>query len=283
MVAGLYRRDIEKMVHTRTLTDYDANANDFDHFRQPNAYIKQKLIDAFSVRGGPILSVGCGTGQYEAILSEKLEIIGIDRSNAMIRKAKERIPNAILGDMTTLPFANDSILGAYFMQSLHHVGANLNIGVHQRNESRKTVLRQTLSLISQGPIFIIQRDPSQNQAVWFWKYFPKALEIKLMIQPKVEMLVEWLERFGVKNVTAEAVHDPMSPGFFDPQAPLDPRFRRSFSDFSYLTDHEIQVGIQELLRANRDGSVLDEINASKLRFSEIGGTVFVVSGEKHHL
>jgi SAM-dependent methyltransferase len=269
------------MVYTKTLTDYDANADDFDHFRQPNAYIIQKLIDAFSVLGGPILSVGCGTGKYEAILSEKFKIVGIDRSDAMIRKAIERIPNAILGDMTSLPFPKNSFLGAYFMQSLHHVGANLNIGMHQRNESRRNVLQQTLDLIGHGPVFIIQRDPSQNQAVWFWKYFPRALEIKLMIQPKVEMLIEWLEGFGVKNATAEPVYDPMSPGFFDPQSPLDPRFRKSFSDFSYLTENEIEIGIQELLRANRDGSVMDVIEASKLRFSEIGGTVFVISGEKY--
>ena len=75
------------MVYTKTLTNYDANADDFDYFRQPNAIIKQKLLNAFSERGGPVLSVGCGTGQYEAMLSEKFEIVGIDRSKAMIQKA----------------------------------------------------------------------------------------------------------------------------------------------------------------------------------------------------
>jgi SAM-dependent methyltransferase len=270
------------MVYTKTLTNYDVNADDFDNFRQPNAIIKQKLIDAFSLRGGPILSVGCGTGKYEGMLSEKFEIVGIDRSKAMIHKAMGRMSNAVVGDMTSLPFVKNSFLGAYFMQSLHHVGANLKIGVDQRNDSRINVLRQTLDLISHGPIFIIQRDPTQNQAVWFWKYFPRALEIKLVIQPKVEMLVDWLERFGVKNVKAEPVFDSMSPSFFDPQAPLDPKFRRSFSDFSYLTKDEIRIGVRDLLRANRDGSVMDVIAASKLRFSEIGGTVFFVSGEKHY-
>jgi SAM-dependent methyltransferase len=267
--------------YTKTLTNYDANAHDFDHFRQPNAYIQQKLVDAFSVRGGPILSVGCGTGKYEALLGEKFEIVGIDRSNTMIRKTVERITNAVLGDMTSLPFVQNCFMGAYFMQSLHHVGANLNINADQRNDSRRKVLKQTLDSIRLGPIFIIQRDPAQNQAVWFWKYFPRALEIKLVIQPKVDMLLEWLESFGLKNVTAEPVFDPMSPGFFDPQSPLDPRFRRSFSDFSYLSENEIQVGIQELLRANQDGSVMDEIEACKIRFSEIGGTVFVLTGEKY--
>ena len=268
------------MRQTKTLTNYDANAWDFDRFRQPNPYIAQKLIDAFSTNEGPILSIGCGTGQYEAILSRKFSIVGMDRSTGMIGKAKERISNVILGDMTFLPFAKNSFSGAYFMQSLHHVGANLSIGMEQRNESRKKVLKETISAINRGPLFIVQRDPSQNQAVWFWKFFPRALEIKMMIQPKIEMLAEWLENLGLENVTAEAVHDPMIRGFYDPKAPLDPGFRRSFSDFSYLSEDDIQIGLQKLLSANNDGSVMDDIEACKLRFSEIGGTVFVVSGEK---
>ena len=194
------------MRQTKTLTNYDANAWDFDRFRQPNPYIAQQLIDAFSTNEGPILSIGCGTGQYEEILSRKFAIVGMDRSTGMIGKAKERISNVILGDMTFLPFAKNSFSGAYFMQSLHHVGANLSIGMEQRNESRKKVLKETLSAIERGPLFIVQRDPSQNLAVWFWKFFPRALEIKMMIQPKIEMLAEWLENLGLENVSISG-HD----------------------------------------------------------------------------
>lgn len=268
------------MLQTKTLTNYDANARDFDRFRQPNSTIAKKLIDAFSVSEGPILSVGCGTGQYEAILSRKLAIVGMDRSNGMIGKAKERISNVILGDMTCLPFAKKSFSGVYFMQSLHHVGANLGINPEQRNDVRKSVLKEILGVLNQGPLFIVQRDPSQNQAVWFWKYFPRAVEIKMMIQPKIEMLVEWLENMGLENVTAEPIHDPMIQGFYDPKAPLDAGFRRSFSEFSYLSEDDIQIGLRKLISANDDGSVMDDIEACKLRFSEIGGTVFVISGEK---
>jgi len=267
-------------LQTQTLTNYDVNALDFDRFRQPNPIIANKLVEAFSVWKGPILSIGCGTGQYEAILTNKLSIIGMDRSTGMIRNAKERISNVILGDMTFLPFAKNSFSGAYFMQSLHHVGANLSISEVQRNDIRRKVLRETVDVLNRGSIFIVQRDPSQNQAVWFWKYFPRALEIKMMIQPKVEMLEEWLENMGLENVTAEAVHDPMIQGFYDPAAPLDPGFRRSFSEFSYLSENEIQIGLQKLISANKDGSVNDDIEACKLRFSEIGGTVFIISGEK---
>jgi len=234
---------------TTTLTNYDANAAAFDQFRQPNPVIAEKLLKAFSKNNDPILSIGCGTGQYESIFSKKLPIIGLDRSMGMIGKAKDRIQNVSLGDMTSLPFAEHQFSGAYFMQSLHHVGANLTISQNNRDLARKRALKEAIRVIHHGPIFIVQRDPSQNQAVWFWKYFPRALEVKLIIQPKIEMYVEWFGCFGLKDVTAEAIQDPMIQGFFDPRAPLDPEFRRSFSD-------------------------------CKLRFAEIGGTVFVVSGNK---
>lgn len=202
------------MPQTTTLTNYDANAAAFDQFRQPNPVIAEKLLTAFSKNKGPILSIGCGTGQYEFILSEKIPILGLDRSIGMIGKAKDRIQNVLLGDMTSLPFAKHQFSGAYFMQSLHHVGANLTIRKNERDLARKTALKEAIRVVHQGPIFIVQRDPSQNKAVWFWKYFPRALEVKLKIQPKIEMYVEWFEGFGLKDVTAEAIHDPMIQGFF---------------------------------------------------------------------
>jgi hypothetical protein len=72
----------------------------------------------------------------------------------------------------------------------------------------------------------------------------------------------------------------MIQGFYDPRAPLDPGFRRSFSEFSYLSSNDIQTGIKNLQQAIENGSVMDDIEACKLRFAEIGGTVFLVSGEK---
>jgi ubiquinone/menaquinone biosynthesis C-methylase UbiE len=265
---------------TNTLTDYDTNAADFDQFRQPSPIIAQKLVKGLSKGEGPILSIGCGTGQYEAILSKKMRIVGIDKSEGMLRKAKERIDNVVLADMTALPFRKGSFSGAYYVQSLHHVGANLSIDNEQRTTVRITALREASRVVSRGSILLVQRDPTQNQAVWFWKYFPKAVETKMIIQPKISMITSWLENLGFKNVTAEPLHDPMIRGFYEPEAPLDDGFRRSFSEFSYLSPKEMQEGVKKLRQAIQDGSVEEDIVRCKFRFTEIGGTVFVVSGEK---
>jgi ubiquinone/menaquinone biosynthesis C-methylase UbiE len=269
------------MRKTTTLTNYDVNAADFDYFRQPNSRIAERLSNSFALKDGTILSLGCGTGMYEAIFSETRTIVGIDRSGGMINRAKERIENLVQGDMLFLPFTDRSFSGAYFMQSLHHVGANLEISPLERDAARKQALKEVIRVIDYGAtIFIVQRDPSQNQAVWFWKYFPRALEAKLVIQPKIKIIMAWLENLGLQNVTSEPINDPMNRRFYDPSAPLDPGFRRSHSDFSYLSEQDVQDGIERLQTAIANGSVLDDIETCKLRFAEIGGTVFVVSGEK---
>jgi SAM-dependent methyltransferase len=266
------------MSQITTLTNYDANANAFDYYRQPNPIIVEILKKAFTENEFPILSIGCGTGQYENILSKNISMMGLDKSMGMMEKAKQRIQHVALGDMTSLPFVSHSFSGAYFMQSLHHVGANVDIHKSDRDFARKRALKEAIRVVDRGPIFIVQRDPAQNQAVWFWKYFPRALEVKMMIQPKISLLVEWLNRFGLDQVTAEAIHDPMIRGFYNPSAPLDPGFRRSFSEFSYLSEEDVQMGVRKLQVAINDGSVLEDIAMSKLRFTELGGTVFVVSG-----
>ncbi len=263
-----------------TKTDYDSSATDFDKFRMPSPRILDKLRQTFAPVDGLILSIGCGTGQYEYNLSKNKIIVGLDKSKGMIKIAQKRIDNCVLGNMLELPFADNSFKGVYFMQSFHHMGANFSISQNERIAARKKVLSEAFRILKGGHLLIIQRDPSQNQAIWFWKYFPKALEKKLIIQPKISTLVEWLSDIGLQNIEAIPVYDPMIEGFYDPQGPLQKGFRRSFSEFSYLSESEMRKGVQDLKDAVEKGIVEKEILACREKFKEIGGTVFIVSAYK---
>ena len=216
----------------------------------------------------------------EIALSKHVPVMGLDRSQGMLNQAKERIKNLTQGDMTRMPFEDNSFSGAYFMQSLHHVGANLSIGSEDRDKARRKAISEAVRVVSHGSIILIQRDPSQNQTVWFWKYFPKALETKLKIQPKISKLVEWFEAAGLADVRATPINDPMAKGFFEPKSPLDPKFRRSFSEFSYLSTEDVDRGVEMLKQSIKDGSVFQEIENCKRQFEKIGGTVFLVHGIK---
>ena len=267
------------MTKIKTLTDYDSFANDFDQMRKPSPLLIEELKKSFEF-GGKILSIGCGTGQYESLLSLTHNIIGLDKSMGMLKIAKERLSKCIMGNMIDLPFNNSEFNGVYFMQSFHHIGANFDISNDERISARKSVLKEALRVLKKGYLVIIQRDPSQNQAVWFWKYFPKALEKKLIIQPPIKNLINWLNEFELSNVMATPINDPMIKGFFDAEAPLNPQFRKSFSEFSYLSNNEMEEGVKLLKESIGDGSVWDEIDKCKKKFARIGGTVFFVSGVK---
>ena len=268
------------MTSTSTLTNYDKNASGYDQFRRPSPIILDILKNSFSQSEGVILSIGCGTGRYEELLSESNSLIGVDRSRGMLDLAKIRCEELARGDMTSLPFVDGAISGVYFMQSLHHVGANLNISSEERNQARKRALREAVRVLDRGPIIIVQRDPTQNQAVWFWKYFPAALETKLLIQPKVSTLQNWLRELGLSQVSAQPINDPMNKRFYDPCAPLDPEFRRSHSDFSYLSEADVEKGVEKLRRAIQSGEADQNILECRKKFEEIGGTVFIVSAKK---
>lgn len=268
------------MLKTETLTNYNSNAADFNTFRKPNPELIKILKQSFFSKKGPILSIGCGTGGYEKELSKNLNIIGFDKSWGMLSYAKDRLRNILSGDMINLPFKNSSFSGVFFIQSLHHLGANLDISSTLRIHAKRTAILEAIRVIKSGQLVIIQRDPSQNKAVWFWKYFPKAIEKKLIIQTKISEIVQWLIEFGMKNVTAIPIEDMMIDNFFDPYGPLKKKFRNAFSEFSYLSNDEYKQGIKKLENAIKDESVHKIIEHSKRKFKEIGGTVFVINATK---
>jgi len=98
----------------------------------------------------------------EKEISQNHNVISLDRSNGMLTQAKIRLDQLILADMDYLPFDKDIFHGLYFMQSLHHIGANLGITPEMREKARKWVLKEAIRDLKQGAVVIIQRDPSQN-------------------------------------------------------------------------------------------------------------------------
>lgn len=271
---------VEGVKITQTLTKYDDQANQYDRFRRPSPIILRALMENFREGIKPIVSLGCGTGRMEEALGIGINVIGLDLSSAMLEQASGRLKDLIQANMIQLPFKDCSSSGVYFMQSLHHVGANLAINPDIRENARRMALKEAHRIIHSGPIIILQRDPIQNQAVWFWKYFPEALETKMKIQPKISDIKIWLKELGFSDVSATPIDDPLIKNFYNPESPLDPAFRNSISEFSYLSEEQLSRGLERLSISIHDGSIKDEIKQCKRRFKDIGGSVFIIRGNK---
>jgi ubiquinone/menaquinone biosynthesis C-methylase UbiE len=88
-----------------------------DSWTQIRAYkeYSYECADAF----GPVLDVGCGTGHD--LVSLGSGSVGIDRSAAMVQRARERACTALLGDAASLPFGGASFGSVRADRVLQHV------------------------------------------------------------------------------------------------------------------------------------------------------------------
>ena len=91
---------------------YDGLADWYDEEFQPSPLegdawqVARRLIGEGS---GALLDLGCGTGQYAAALAELgWTVTGVDVSEDMLRRAREKGVNAVRADATDLPFEDAS-------------------------------------------------------------------------------------------------------------------------------------------------------------------------------
>lgn len=264
----------------KTATDYDEQAGDFEEMRRPGPEVVAYLARLFTPVSEhvEILSIGCGTGQYEEAVFEGRGVVGLDQSEGMLHVAQSRLSRVVKGNMVSLPFEDASFSGAYFVQSLHHVGANAMASAHDRTAMRTKAIAEAVRVVAEGPIAVVQRDPSQNAAVWFWHYFPEALKVKLEIQPSIATVSEWFEQCGLISIDATPLDDPMITGFYEPTSPKNASFRRAFSEFSYLTVEQLEKGLNALKSDIDSGKVYERIDSCRKRFADIGGTVYGIAG-----
>ena len=109
-------------------TDFDAIAGDYDASLPPHVvahYLTKRL--AFirrHTRPGPALDLGCGTGLLaERVAAAGYGVTGLDPSRGMLHQLRRRRPDlaAVVGDGTTLPFADGAFTLTYCVAVMHHV------------------------------------------------------------------------------------------------------------------------------------------------------------------
>jgi SAM-dependent methyltransferase len=94
-----------------------------------------------------ILDVGCGVGQYEALLGGRFNLTGVDTSTSSIEKARQVSPGVDFrsygGDV--LPFADAEFACAFTICVVHHVPL----------EERQKFIAEVLRVLKSGGLFLV--------------------------------------------------------------------------------------------------------------------------------
>ena len=108
------------------MTDaWTALAGDYARHRigySPEIY--ETILQYGARKGSSVLDVGCGTGlSGEPFAKNGFTVTGVDPSDAMLERARERLPEAtfVKGSVETLPFPNERFDLAISAQTFHWV------------------------------------------------------------------------------------------------------------------------------------------------------------------
>lgn len=98
---------------------YDDPGNDTIALEEP---VVRALLD--ELPPGPVLDAACGTGRHMAYLAAAgRDVVGVDASEPMLDRARAKLPGADLqfGELTALPFSDESFAGAVCALALSHL------------------------------------------------------------------------------------------------------------------------------------------------------------------
>lgn len=105
-----------------------------------------ELMSKLMRKKGSILDNGCGIGNLAEHLPNQ-NVVGLDISNGMLRKAKKRMRNLVKADSQLLPFDDESFDVIFCRGLLHHL-PNSELAV----EEIKRVLKKDGELVVAEPI-----------------------------------------------------------------------------------------------------------------------------------
>jgi ubiquinone/menaquinone biosynthesis C-methylase UbiE len=181
----------------RKTINYDRVAASYNQRYKGGAYrpegIASKLLNLIHEASAErVLEVGCGTGHWLSILQDQAQIIGLDQSFGMLRKAVEQKGkfSLIQGDAGLLPFQNKSFDMVYCVNALHHF------------KYPSVFIAQAYELLKEnGVLAVIGMNPHSSRDRWFiYDYFPGTLEADLKRYPSSGTITDWMIAAGFGEI-----------------------------------------------------------------------------------
>ncbi len=130
---------------------YDSLYKDKDYQEESDFILS--VIKRYGKKGGDLLSLGCGTGTYEMILSKKFKkVVGVDRSKEMVDIANKKI-----SDLKTknLEFKIGDVRTFRTKQKFDTVMAMFNIAGYQiTNDDFENFIKTASSHLKKGGLFV---------------------------------------------------------------------------------------------------------------------------------
>lgn len=242
---------------------YDRIGRGYDDTRRADLRVAKPLMDLLGPPdAGPVLDVGCGTGNYTAVLAAHgYDMTGLELSSEMLDRARAKLPDATFhqGSVMDLPFADGQFGRAVCTLAAHHF------------PDKEAAFREVRRVLTTGPFVLFATFAEQTRRYWLARYFPRMIERSAA---KLGAEAEWRAalhgaRFGHLEVRAWQTPADVTDlflysGKFRPELYFDANVRKGISSFAALADEaEVAAGLARL-RADIDSGVIGDVIAASV-------------------
>lgn len=223
------------------LADYDNQAESYDSTRRASPSVLTPLRQALSGASGPLLAdVGGGTGNYSAALkAEGWEPLVVDRSEAMLERAREKGLPTLSCDAEALRLDDESFDAVMLISMLHHV------------DDAPVALSEARRILRPGGRLAVMTYTREDIAdLWLLDYFPATRTWMAETHQTLDSITGQLPGAARLEVGFEDLEDASLAALAShPHLILDPQWRRQTSYFERLErDHpgQLQKGLEQL-------------------------------------
>jgi ubiquinone/menaquinone biosynthesis C-methylase UbiE len=179
--------------------DYDRVAAGYDRrYRDGGpaglaAFIRERCAHAGD---RPVLDVGCGTGRWtEEVMAAGRRAVGLDPSQAMLARARARLPAAALvsGRAEALPFASGGFGAVVCVYVIHHL-----------DDPARFVAEAARVLGEGGTLSVLALAPHDGQDSWYlYDYFDGMREADCARYPATSSIQGWMAAAGLEDAGIE--------------------------------------------------------------------------------
>jgi SAM-dependent methyltransferase len=225
--------------------NYDEIAATYDRRYAINDYsgVADALVTFVGLHPpGRVLEIGCGTGHWLRLLSERgVRIAGVDASLNMLDYAQAQARGAALalGRAERLPFAGETFERLFCINAFHHFEDKFNVLA----EARRV-------LAPGGRMMTIGLDPHSGIDRWYiYDYFEGAFEMDKRRYPATSQIREWMRAVGFTDVRTDQVQHV--PARLPARTAFDEgRLARGMtSQLAVLSDAQYDQGIDRIRMA----------------------------------
>lgn len=262
-------------VYSATNISYDVVGKTYDTARCADPEVMQGLVEYMNpMAGKKYLDVSCGSGNYTiALYNQGLDIIGIDISQEMLKKAQAKGPTIpwLQGDVQALPFEDNTFDGMYCIHAIHHY------------KDLELAFKEMYRVLAPGGTLIVfTLFVEQCERQWLGHYFPFLEEIARKITKTESALVHLMKIIGFAKVeckkyfvTKNTKDLTVYGGKYKPEVYLDPVVRAGMTPFNMPEYADL---IEEGCNVLRADIASGEINNVIARYeSDLGEHAYVIA------